>query len=54
MGLLILPDLNSDDGNSPPRPPSPQQVPNLPSNDTDTDSAPEYDVTLLLQDWDID
>ena len=48
--INLVPALNADDGNSPPRPPSSQQIPNIPSNDTDTESAPEYDVALLLLD----
>ena len=39
---------------SPPRPPSPHQCLIYHINDTDTNNAPEYDVALMLQDWDID
>ena len=52
--INLMPDLNADDGASPPRPPSPLQLPNLPIDATDTHSAPDYDIALLLQDWDID
>ena len=52
--INLMPKLNADDGASPPRPLSPQQLPDLPTNDTDTDSAPDYNITLLLQYWDID
>ena len=52
--INLVPELNADDGASPPRPPSHQQLLDLTSDDTDTDSAPDYNIALLLQDWDID
>ena len=36
--INVMPDLNAD-GAFPPKPPSPQQLPNLPTDDTDTNSA---------------
>ena len=42
--INLVPELNADDGASPPRPPSPQPLLDLPSDDIDTKSAPDYDI----------
>ena len=49
----LVPGLHSDVA-TPPQPPSPEYMPVLDKIDSDTDTAPEDDESLLLQDWSID